>query len=1021
MTKRIRKLTLLLGLSVMLAFGTGRGAYAAEEPAGTQTAGPTEEQEQGNTDNTENTEPQTGGENTAPATETPAEPVTETPAEATEAAVEDSSQGQTEILPEEETAGTDLTEGTTQAPTEGTEETTAAAPQTEDTGNSGSGEGTETGTETSTEATETQTTVTTAEPETTGTTEVTEPGSEETTETGTTDPADPQDPGTGEPEQPAPIVSVRDMIHFIGETAAAHSSDAILIESNGRFGLIDASNPSNSSLGFNEKGMNGTVLAGYLKEIGVLHLDFILGTHAHSDHIGGIPELVRALNAEGQSFIDSTTVYIFKDYSYIKNEEVKKWYNGELVTRARKAVTSKGASLLDVNAPTEESLAPLGAVYETDERSALADRITFSFGDFEIRLFNLHKPSADNPEDMAYNKLGNENQNSIITLVTKAATETDPERRVLLTADMESSNHLEQDMTALIAEEFGTVDIMKAGHHGAFNAGSKEALDNMQPSIYVISKTLKTVNELPSYYYLTDKGTAIYYQNQQKMALVADLTGGEIEMKSYGVARQFGAKALQYVQTQGGFYSWYADKVTKDYYTFYVNADGTFATGWNKIGSSWYYFDENAHLTRGWQDIDGVRYFMDAATGVMKTGWQTIGGQKYYFNGSGAMQTGWQQITKTVIKTVKKKKVKTKVTNWYCFAEDGHMLKGWQHRGTSWSYLKSDGTAVTGKQTISKKTYYFNGAGVMRQGSFKIGKKTYFAGTDGAVGKGWKTHNGLKAYCKSDGTVTTGRAKIGTKYYFFNGSGILRTNAWVKIGKNYYYANENGAQVTGWKQMNGNWYYFKSSGVRATGKQTIGKKIYYFTNGGIMRTGSFTIGKVEYLVGDDGAVSSGWKEFIIRREPAETEENTGTDGTDSLATTDPALDAGTEGSIVGTEGTEPAADGDIVEIIRKYVKADGSVAKGSTKIGSTRYMFDGTGKLREGWVKYGGKWYYASDKGVAQTGWIRIDGKTYYFNASGAMVTGKQTISGKTYTFNSSGVLTKGKAPAVKATFTTEE
>lgn len=42
----------------------------------------------------------------------------------------------------------------------------------------------------------------------------------------------------------------------------------------------------------------------------------------------------------------------------------------------------------------------------------------------------------------------------------------------------------------------------------------------------------------------------------------------------------------------------------------------------------------------------------------MATGWQKIGGTWYYFNASGAMQAGWQKID----------------GSWYCFAASGAML-----------------------------------------------------------------------------------------------------------------------------------------------------------------------------------------------------------------------------------------------------------------------------------------------------------------------------------------------------------
>ena len=55
-----------------------------------------------------------------------------------------------------------------------------------------------------------------------------------------------------------------------------------------------------------------------------------------------------------------------------------------------------------------------------------------------------------------------------------------------------------------------------------------------------------------------------------------------------------------------------------------MNGSGAMLTGWQKIGSTWYY--------------------LNPTTGKMATGWTTVGGSKYYMNGSGAMLTDWQNI-----------------------------------------------------------------------------------------------------------------------------------------------------------------------------------------------------------------------------------------------------------------------------------------------------------------------------------------------------------------------------------------
>ena len=48
-------------------------------------------------------------------------------------------------------------------------------------------------------------------------------------------------------------------------------------------------------------------------------------------------------------------------------------------------------------------------------------------------------------------------------------------------------------------------------------------------------------------------------------------------------------------------------------------------------------------MQTGWQDIGGVRYYLNDS-GSLQTGWARIDGAWYYLNGSGTMATGWQEI-----------------------------------------------------------------------------------------------------------------------------------------------------------------------------------------------------------------------------------------------------------------------------------------------------------------------------------------------------------------------------------------
>ena len=86
---------------------------------------------------------------------------------------------------------------------------------------------------------------------------------------------------------------------------------------------------------------------------------------------------------------------------------------------------------------------------------------------------------------------------------------------------------------------------------------------------------------------------------------------------------------------------------------WYANGDGTWPTGWAKIGGAWYFFDECGYMRAGWLSDGGKWYFLndehDGTFGAMVTGWREISGKWYYFTPSGAMATGWRLRQRRVL------------------------------------------------------------------------------------------------------------------------------------------------------------------------------------------------------------------------------------------------------------------------------------------------------------------------------------------------------------------------------------
>lgn len=100
--------------------------------------------------------------------------------------------------------------------------------------------------------------------------------------------------------------------------------------------------------------------------------------------------------------------------------------------------------------------------------------------------------------------------------------------------------------------------------------------------------------------------------------------------------------------------TWFHDKNTnKDYY---LQADGTMATGWLSNNRYWYYLDYSGARQYGWLNNNGEWYYLDSM-GIMKTGWiKDLTGKYYYLNSDGAM-------------------VKNKIIDGYKLGADGAWVK----------------------------------------------------------------------------------------------------------------------------------------------------------------------------------------------------------------------------------------------------------------------------------------------------------------------------------------------------------
>ena len=226
-------------------------------------------------------------------------------------------------------------------------------------------------------------------------------------------------------------------------------SDCIILESEGKFALIDAAEDSDNPRGLPhlnfpgfEKKITEWILSHCRSRDGKVTFEFLLGTHAHSDHLGGFDTLLA-----------DRDIVVKKAYlrPYQKKKvfplEVLFWDNQEVYDQTVQALNKR-------NIPIAEDF----------------DQESCHLGNFKLTFLYSDEKSVT--------RYG-ENANSVVTLLTKNGT------RALLAADLNYKNGGERR----IAEIVGSVDFLKVGHHGTVGSTSYPFAKALSPKIAVITNT----------------------------------------------------------------------------------------------------------------------------------------------------------------------------------------------------------------------------------------------------------------------------------------------------------------------------------------------------------------------------------------------------------------------------------------------------------------------------------------------------------------------------------------------------
>jgi beta-lactamase superfamily II metal-dependent hydrolase len=402
--------------------------------------------------------------------------------------------------------------------------------------------------------------------------------------------------------------NTRHIIHFI----RCGSSDSILLEAYGHYGLIDSSNPYkdiekevehvqidiskkeiDQSLDDPDKSVKAVI--NYLNYLKVDKLDFIIGTHAHSDHIGGIPAIA-------YYFVDNNTKYYYKGYRETIEDTIRKnWANYKYYLAAINSMKTKSAQMIDIT----------------------NKKITFDLGEFHIELLNTDVDPNEKKEKLT------ENKNSIVTLIQFRNT------KILLTADM--TVEIEQKIKDFI----GKIDILKLSHHG-YSESSYEFLKVVQPKYVIILNDIIPHYSYSIINYLKDNyNTKIYLTgNISKSSQSIENSAIKLIFKKDGTEYEFinTGNEVELDKSLSGWLRW-CDKWT------YIGSGKTVKElkflNWSK-GQDWFYFNKDGIMLTGWQELERTggkkNFYFEPKYGYMIRSCSiNIEGKNYTFDKDGCL------------------------------------------------------------------------------------------------------------------------------------------------------------------------------------------------------------------------------------------------------------------------------------------------------------------------------------------------------------------------------------------------
>ena len=541
-------------------------------------------------------------------------------------------------------------------------------------------------------------------------------------------------------------------IHFI----KTGDSDAILIESDGHYGLVDAARATDS-------------VYKYLNSIGVNYLDFVIATHLHDDHIGGMKDIA-------SKFVNSKTKFYYRDITsgYFDGENG----NYALLQTVINKMQNNGASMNEVTNKTPK----------------------FTMGDFTIELMNTEVASSDEKRD---GKIAGANKDAIVTYIDYKG-----KYGTLLASDMESQD--EYRMVSKLSKK--NVDVLKVGHHSWQSSTTMKFTKAIKPKIAIVtSKYLLDDISTPVYYMQQVYGTKFYLTEHSNDAIIVsygdslNITPTKAKVSDYRIVATDGK--WKKLQNNMWFYQDGSDLSTIKYDTFitdsgkkyYVGLQGNMMIGWIEVsyeGSpGLFYMGTDGVMVTGWaQPIERSTYNNSIANKYYETG--------FYSHVNDTIDAWYTYNTSTWANG----------KNWFYFdPTTGRMLKNGCFN------LKASSTATTTENFCFNKNgicYKGTGCSDSSSSSSSSSSSNNSSGNSSTTKNGWIEENGSWYYYVNGTKATNKWCPDGSDWYYAGSDGKMVKNKWISYDSKWYYFGSDAKMVKNTTMtIDGTSYSFNADGV----------------------------------------------------------------------------------------------------------------------------------------------------------------------------------------------------------------